>query len=337
MSEENLPPKFLTDLFGWYAMTMLSLGARTGLLAALEQGPGTADDIAARAALDKRNCLEWLRALTAAGHVTQADGVFGLSEETAMVLGPGFPVDAHAIIEFVDRTPDVVEPVAHAMQTGAGVEPYVYQAAYGQAVADINTPTYAAALVPEWIAGVRGLPETLAAGGRAADLACGNGDAAALIAAAYPKAHVVGYDLNADVITEGTMPPNVELRAADARALPVGEPFDLVICLDSLHHFGDPAAVVGQIHAVLKPGGAVMIAESAMTGDLTADSANPFATIVYSAGLLYCLQENLAAGGVGLSGGDGPSWVTDALAGAGFADVTVTASHTGYNIITGTA
>jgi hypothetical protein len=37
-------PKFLTDLFGWYSMTMLGLGARTGLLDALQQGPGTAAD-----------------------------------------------------------------------------------------------------------------------------------------------------------------------------------------------------------------------------------------------------------------------------------------------------
>lgn len=337
VDSSHTPPKFLTDLFGWYSMTMLALGWRTGLLDAVGTGPGTVEEIGARAGVDSRNCLEWLRALTAAGHVTTADGVFALSAETTMVLGPRFPVDARAIIKFVSGTPAVVDQVAEAMHTGRGVESATYHLPYGDAVATINSPIYAAALVPEWIAGVPGVSDTLSTGGRVADLACGNGDAAALIAMAFPHAHVVGYDLDPAVRSRAGLPANAELRAADARALPDGDPFDLVICLDSVHHFGDPAVVMGQVHKILKPGGVFLIAESGLTGDLPTDCDNPYAAIVYSAGLLYCLQENLAAGGTGLTGGDGPHWITDALATAGFGDITVTPSETGYNIITGVA
>jgi SAM-dependent methyltransferase len=221
------------------------------------------------------------------------------------------------------------------MGTGGGVEPAVFQAAYGEAVAEVNTPTYAAALVSEWIAGVPGLTEKLAAGGRVADLACGNGAAAALIATAFPRSQVVGYDLNAGVIDQAGLPTNVELRTADARALPPGERFDLVTCLDSLHHFGDAAVVTGQVQQVLNPSGVFLIAESGLTGDLATDCANPFAAIIYAAGLLYCLQENLASGGAGLTAADGPQWMTEALATAGFTDITVAPSETGYNIVTG--
>lgn len=170
-----------------------------------------------------------------------------------------------------------------------------------------------------------------------ADLACGDGDAAALIGSAFPASRVVGYDLDPVAVGRTGLPSNVEIRHGDVRALPHGQVFDLVICLDSLHHFGDPARVTGQVRKILKPGGVFMIAESAMTGDLATDAANPFLVIVASAGLLYCLQENLAAGGVGITGADGPPWITDALAAAGFGDVRVTPSATGYNIITGTA
>jgi SAM-dependent methyltransferase len=330
-------PKFLTDLFGWYSMTMLGLGSRTGLLAALGQRAGTVEEIAVRAGVDRRNCLEWLRALAAAGHVSEANGVFSLSPETTMVLGPGFPVDARAIVEFVSGTPAVIDQVAQAISTGTGVEPAIFQEAYGEAVARVNAPTYRAALVTEWIAGVPGLADKLSAGGRVADLACGNGTAAVLIATAFPLSHVVGYDLDAGVIDQAGLPANVELRAADVRALPRGEQFDLVICLDSLHHFGDAEVITHQVHQVLEPSGVFLIAESGLTGDLATDCTNPFAAIVYSAGLLYCLQENLAAGGLGHTAADGPSWVTDALAIAGFTDITVTPSETGYNIITGRA
>ncbi len=121
--------------------------------------------------------------------------------------------------------------------------------------------------------------------------------------------------------------------------MPDGDRFDLVICLDSLHHLGDPAGVMDEVHKILNPGGVFLIAESGLTGDLSVDcAANAFfALIVYSAGLLYCLQENLAAGGSGLTGGDGPGWITTALSSAGFDQVGVTASETGYNVITGIA
>lgn len=85
-------------------MTMLGLGARTGLFAALREGPGTVDDLASRAGVDRRNCLEWLRALTAAGHISVSDELFELSAETSAVFGPGFPVDASAVLGFVDGT-----------------------------------------------------------------------------------------------------------------------------------------------------------------------------------------------------------------------------------------
>ncbi len=207
MSEPSrAPPKFVSDLAGWYSMTMLALGSRTGLLDTISEGSGTAEEIGARAGVDPRNCLEWLRALTAAGHVTAADGQFALSAETTMVLGPEFPVHARAIIDFASGTPAVMDEVAKAMHTGQGVGPGTYHRSYGEAVATINTPIYAAALVPEWIGGVAGLVETLTTGGQVADIACGNGAAAALIGTAFPRTHVIGYDLDPAVLSRGDCP-----------------------------------------------------------------------------------------------------------------------------------
>jgi len=51
--------------------------------------------------------------------------------------------------------------------------------------------------------------------------------------------------------------------------------------------------------------------------------------------VLYCLQEGLSAGGVH-SNADGTGWITDALAETGFSDITITASETGYAVITAT-
>lgn len=331
---EHSLPRFVADLRGWYSITMLVLGAQTGLLDAVLQQSGTCEDVSLRAGVDPRNGLEWLRALTAAGHVLSSEGVFSISPETAMVAGAGFPVDMRAVLDFVAATPPVLHAVGGAMRTGRGVDPATFHQNYNHAVGRVNTPTYADALVSDWINSVPGLSSTLTAGGHVADLACGNGDAAAVLGTAFPAATVVGFDLDPNVADRDDLPSNVTLRTADARALPDGAEFDLVLCLDSLHHLGEPHAIAAQVHKILRPGGLFLIAESCFTGDLAIDSANPFALIGYAAGLLYCLQENLAAGGSGNTAGDGTTWITDALSGSGFAEPTVRASETGYNIIT---
>jgi SAM-dependent methyltransferase len=331
--QEHAPPKFFTDLVGWYSLTTLAIGSRTGLLDALCAGPGTVDEIADRAGVDRRNALEWLRGVVAGGHAVVEGNDFALSPETAAVLGPGFPVDARAVIDFVDGIPSVLPEVADAIRDGSGVRPEVYQDAFHGAVGRVNTPTYAAALVDEWITGIPGIADRLRSGGSVADLASGNADAAAIVAGAFPAARVVGYDLVAP--ERDDLPPNVELVRADAHDLPTDDEFDLVMCLDSFHHFGDPVAVAGGARKLLRPGGAFLVVESGLSGDLARDAGDPFALIVFACGVLYCLQESLAAGGSGNTAGDGPTWVADALAEAGFADVTVTPSPTGYHLITG--
>jgi SAM-dependent methyltransferase len=239
-----------------------------------------------------------------------------------------------AILDFVAATPKVLVAVDGAIRNGRGVDPSTFHHNYNHAVGRVNTPTYAGALVSDWINGVPGLTATLTAGGRVADLACGNGDAAVLLGSMFPAVTVVGFDLDPAVADRQDLPSNVSLQAADARALPESEEFDLVLCLDSLHHLGNPREIANQVHKILRPGGLFLVAESSFTGDLATDSANPFALIGYAAGLLYCLQENLAAGGSGNTAGDGPAWITDALTASGFAEVTVRASETGYNITT---
>jgi SAM-dependent methyltransferase len=332
--ESHVPPLFVRDLFGWYSTVLLGLGRTTGLLEALFEGPGTAAEIAARAGVDTRNAFEWLKGLTAAGHVTHQAGLFAAADETSMVFGAGFPVDARKVLDFTMVAPAVYALAAQAIQSGQGIRSEML-AAMSSAAGGVNSPTYAATLVPEWIAGVTGLAATLQNGGSAADLAAGNGDAAGLVAAAFPAATVVGYDI-APTPRAG-LPPNVEMTTADVRDLPETGSFDFVYCLDSFHHFGDTGLVLAQARKVLARDGVLMIVESDLTGDIEADKTNPFAVVVYACGLLYCLQENLASGGTGQSNGDGPGWVMDAMTAAGFTDVSTTASEAGYNVITGRA
>ena len=324
-------PLLIRNLLGFYAMETLAMGRTSGALAALADMPGTAAELADRAGLDERNVGLWLRAMSAAGHARHDSGRFTLEEETAALLGPAFPIDLGAVLDFVAAaSAEPLQAAMRAMRTGDGVPPEQY-AALGKAAGGVNSRIYQAALVDEWIAASPGLRERLDDGGRIADLACGTADAAALMAAAFPRAQVEGYDpgtpegVHADVV-------NLSIVRQTTDDLPTDGSFDLITCLDAFHHLGRVDAVASRVHAALKEGGVFLVAETALSGDVDSDNADPFSLIAHAAGLMYCLQENLANGGDGSTPSVGLGWVERALSSAGFSAVTHVDSETGYRV-----
>jgi SAM-dependent methyltransferase len=333
MSDDSGLPLLLQHLIGGYAMLLLGLGRRTGLLDAAVAGPGTADEIAARAGVDPRNAREWLAGMTAAGYLAHDAGTFNPREAITLAWGPQFPADVRALLDGYLNVPQVYDALVTAIGNGGGLS--ADQLSPYAPFVGVNTPTYEQALVAEWIGGLPGVSDRLTAGGRVAELAPGNGAAAGIVGRAFPAATVVGYDLVPRPLPD--LPDNVSILAEDARRLPDAEPFDLVYCLDSLHHMSDPGSVLAAAKAALAPGGVVLVAENDFSGDLDADAANPFATIAYVSSLVYCMQEALHDGGEVHTCAEGSGWVVAALEDAGFADVEVRHSETGYALVSGVA
>src|SRR5262245_40746513 len=331
MTDET--PLFLEHLPGLFAVTLLQIGRRTGLHDAVLVEGGPAHELGDRAGADRRNTAEWLRGMTAAGYLTHAEGRFDATDMTRMTFGPQFPLSVNSILDGLWSAPQVYDDVVAAVRSGAGIAGERL-APYAPFVG-VNTPMYEMALVADWIAAVPGLIDTLTKGGRVAEIGPGNGNAAAVVGRAFPSSTVVGYDLSPQPLPD--LPANVSIRQGDARDLPDEGPFDLVYCLDALHHMSDPASVLKSVRRVLAPGGAVLIAESDLTGDLDQDAHNPSAVIAYASSVIYCLQDALAGGGVVHSCAEGTQWVVDALEDAGYHDVAVHHAETGYAIIPGVA
>src|SRR6476469_7553770 len=331
MTDET--PLFFEHLPAVFAVTLLQIGRRTGLLDAVLAEGGTAAEVGDRAGVDRRNAAKWLGGMTVAGYLTHARGRFDATEMTRTTFGPQFPFSVTSILDGLWAAPQVYDDVVAAIRTGAGI-PGERLAPYAPFVG-VNTPTYEMALVEDWIAAVPGLSDTLARGARVAEIAPGSGHAAAVLGRAFPLTTVVGYDLSPQALPN--LPGNVSIRQADARHLPDEGPFDLVYCLDALHHMSDPASVLKGVHQAIAPGGVVLVAENDLTGDLDQDAENPSAVIAYTSSVVYCLQEALAGGGVVHSCAEGTRWVVDAMEEADFADVTVHHSETGYAIVHGIA
>ena len=93
------------------------------------------------------------------------------------------------------------------------------------------------------------------------DVGCGNGTVTAEIAARVPQGAVVGVDSSADMIAFAsshfgpTLRPNLRFEVADARRLPFGEEFDLVVSFNALHWIPEQDQPLQGIRTAMKSDG----------------------------------------------------------------------------------
>src|SRR5436190_22850925 len=97
MTDET--PPFFEHLPAVFAVTLLQIGRRTGLLDAVLAEGGTAQEIGDRAGADPRNADEWLRGMTVAGYLTHSDNRFLATDMTKMTFGPEFPFAVESILD----------------------------------------------------------------------------------------------------------------------------------------------------------------------------------------------------------------------------------------------
>jgi len=108
---------------------------------------------------------------------------------------------------------------------------------------------------------------TLTATDRVLDVGCGPGRTVERAALAASRGRVVGLDFSDEMLRLATRrcrplidAGRVELRRGDAGALPYAAgSFDKVLSVHTIYFWGDPSAVVGEIHRVLVPGGRLVL------------------------------------------------------------------------------
>ncbi len=108
------------------------------------------------------------------------------------------------------------------------------------------------------LAGHNKAPETLL------DVACGTGDFTAISKCLYPACHMEGLDFAEEMLAIARKKyPNITFRQGDASALPYpASSFDAVTVGYGLRNFTDRAAVLAEIHRVLKLHGRLVILEA---------------------------------------------------------------------------
>jgi len=326
--EQNVN-RLLGAMIGAATTAMVAVGDQLGLYRALaDGGPATPAELAARTGTADRYLREWLSQQAAAGFLSYRaeDGRYTLAAEAAAVLAfeasPAFMAGGATITRGwfagIDR-------LVEAFRTGVGIPWHQQDPAVFEGTERFFRPGYAANLTTEWVPALPGVVDRLAAGGRVADVGCGHGAAAILLAQAYPQARIHGYDFHDRSIqvarqraAEAGLADRIRFETFDAVGYPA-EGFDLICLLDTLHDLGDPAAALAHARKALAPDGAVLVVEPNAADDYVANLANPLAALSYAASTFQCTPAALAQpGGVSLGAQAGPSAVRRLATDAGY-------------------
>ena len=194
----------------------------------------------------------------------------------------------------------VLDEVAAAYRSGAGVPYAHYGAEFRSGQGDINRPVFSTAFVDEWLPAVGGgsLARRLAAGGRVADLGCGQGWSSIAVARAFPQAEVWGIDGDVASIEDARERADaagvtVRFEAVDAAEIAASGPFDAVLCLEMLHDLARPAEVLAGARQALADDGVVLVADEAVAPEFTAPG-DQLERMMYGWSIVHCLPAAMA-------------------------------------------
>ena len=304
------------------------LGDELGLYQALAgAGPITVDEVATKSACNARLVREWLDGQAAGGLVDYdaTRDVYELSPEATMALADeNSPVFvARGMNAFGSMFMDI-DKIKTAFRGDGGLSWGEHHPCLFCGTEWFFRTGYRAEL-PSWIAALEGVAEKLEAGGTVADVGCGHGASAVVLAQAYPRAQITGLDFHApsvetarDRAAEAGVTAHTTFEVADAKGYDGS--YDLICFFDCLHDMGDPVGIARHAREHLNPGGTVLLVEPfALDGRSTNQTGNPMAALLYTASSVICTPNSLSQEvGLGLGAQAGEARLREVMEEAGF-------------------
>ncbi|MEZ5236253.1 MAG: class I SAM-dependent methyltransferase [Acidimicrobiales bacterium] len=280
------------------------LGDELGLYRTMADGVArSADGVAEAAATHPRLTREWLDGQASAGLVDYDAGsdTYRLSPTAALVLAeedsPAFMAGGTAMLQAMyDAMPKMIA----AFRGDGGLAWSDHHPSMYRSVARFFRPGYRTNLITNWIPALDGVVDKLDDGGSVADVGCGYGHSCTVIAEAFPKAKVFGFDFHE---------PSIEAARANAGDLGLSDrltfetvaatryegSFDLICFFDCLHDMGDPVGIARHARQRLAPGGTVLLVEPfALPTRPENIAGNPAAPLYYHASTFVCTPCSLA-------------------------------------------
>ncbi len=322
--------------------SLVVMGDRLGLYRSLvDDGPATAVELASRTGTEPRYVREWLNAQAAGDYLAYdpITGRFTLSPEHALVLAEeDSPVFLPGFFQTVEGAVRDAPEIIDAARTGEGVGWHAHNSDVHIGTERFFRTSYNAHLVSSWLPALDGAVAKLRAGARVADVGCGHGASAILMAQAFPASTFVGSDYHLGSIETARrraeaagVADRVSFEQADAASF-TGEGFDLVGMFDCLHDMGDPVGAARHVRQALAPDGTWMIVEP-RAGDRPEENFTPLGRAMYGFSTLLCTPNSLSQEvGLALGTQAGPARIHDVATQAGFGSFRV-ATGTPFNMV----
>jgi SAM-dependent methyltransferase len=345
MLDEARSREFARKLVGIYSGAVLTnligVGHEAGLFEAAAEGPATSAELAERAELDERYVREWLGAMTTGGIISydSETGVYELPSEHAPSLTGHTARNVAPMSQILNHFGTLLPHLIECFRHGGGIPYTAFRPQFTDRMDDVWRRIYDEQLLDGFIAPAAGLPERLHAGIRVADIGCGTGHAANLLARAFPASDVVGYDIAPDAIAAATAEAqamglsNIRFEVLDVARLPSEPKIDLITAFDAIHDQVDPALVLGNVRRALAKDGLFLMIDFKFSSNLEDNIDNPFSPLYYGISTMHCMTISLAEGGAGLGTLWGIQTARGMLADAGFSNIEVLDSPRPQNCI----
>ncbi|MCW2543724.1 MAG: methyltransferase protein [Frankiales bacterium] len=316
----------------------VELGLRLGLYESLAQaGPLSAAELARAAGIVERYAQEWLEQQAVAGVVEvddaglpAADRRFSLPNGHAHVLlDDDSEASMKACVGVVPWLGKALDVMTEEFRAGKGV-------AFGDfdlhGIQEAFTrPVFVNHLTQSWLPALPEVQNKLSAGEgvRIAEIGCGTGVAALIIARAYANAQVDGYDLdpasvaaaNEAAASQG-LADRARFHLRDAADPAIAGDYDLVMAVEMLHDVPDPVGVLRTMRRLAGETGAVLVADERTEEDFTVP-AGEMERFFYAFSTLHCLAVSMQSAGVGTGTVMRPATLRRCAEEAGFSTVAV--------------
>jgi SAM-dependent methyltransferase len=304
------------------------VGDELGLYRALAgAGAMSADDVAGKTGCNRRLVREWLDGQAAGGLIGYdiATDLYELSPEAEWALAddssPAFV--ARAMNAFGSMFMDI-DKITTAFRGDGALSWGDHHPCLFSGTEWFFRTGYRAAL-PDWVAALEGVTAKLQAGATIADVGCGHGASAVVLAQAFPNARIHGFDFHEPSIAtareraeEAGVSSQTTFEVADAKGYRGS--FDLICFFDCLHDMGDPVGIAEYARGHLADGGTVLLVEPFALDDRHSNlTENPMAPLLYTASSCICTPNSLSQEvGLGLGAQAGEARLRDVFAQAGF-------------------
>lgn len=281
----------------------LWLGLKLNLFRELRaMGQATSQTLAERTGCQERYVREWLECMYAGAYL-EHDAVtkqFSLAPEYAVVLLDETPPAFNASgIDAIPNVAGILPLLAEAFQNGGGVSYEAYGDAMRESISRGNRPMFLHDYVSKWMPALPDVEAKLRAGGRVADIGCGEGWSSISLAQGFPNVRVDGVDLDAASIAAAKqnaqaqgVTDRVQFHLASAEHNPLTGPYDMVTAFECLHDMAYPIEALKMMRALAAPDGVVFIADEA-AGDSLEENRNFLGHYLYNWSVLHCLPQAL--------------------------------------------